>query len=163
MPLRRHHAAAMVLRSCYARSSSSFTSYCHAREEERDRAERDVRRKKGFTLPTVPPSPREGRRRCARHRRPRRAVVEPTKQKSIAAIHATIAVREASMAVAIEFTSERRKLQVRVKGVTPPFLTAQPSPHLVVARVATAACHCGFSPLRRSLAYVAAFRARFTD
>ncbi|XP_020972571.1 uncharacterized protein LOC110269221 [Arachis ipaensis] len=69
MPPRRHHAAATVLKSCYARSPGPFTSLCHARAEERDRAERerDARRKKGFTLPTMPPPPREGR-----HRRPRR-------------------------------------------------------------------------------------------
>ncbi|XP_057757005.1 uncharacterized protein LOC130976221 [Arachis stenosperma] len=109
---------------------------------------------------------RAARRRIAppsRSRRPRRAAVEPTEQKSIAAVRASIAVREASMAVAVELTSERRELQVRGKGVAPPFFTAQQPPcRRVPPPLLTAACHRRCSPPRRSLAYAAAFRARFT-
>ncbi|XP_072091820.1 uncharacterized protein [Arachis hypogaea] len=64
MPPRRHHAAATVPRSCYARSPGSLTTRCHARAEERDRAERETRGGR-----------RDSRCQLCRHRRGRVAVV----------------------------------------------------------------------------------------
>ncbi|XP_072088864.1 uncharacterized protein [Arachis hypogaea] len=88
----------------------------------------------------------------SRRRRPPRTAAEPAEQEPIAAVRASIAVREDSMSVAVELISERKRVAGERKKccATVPYCsaTATPCRHW--------SCHRRFSPPRGSLVYVAA-------
>ncbi|XP_072090490.1 uncharacterized protein [Arachis hypogaea] len=88
----------------------------------------------------------------SRRRHPPRTAAEPAEQEPIATVRTSIAVREASMSVAVELISERK----RVAGEREKCCTAVPYCSATATPCRHRSCHRRFSPPRGSLVYVAA-------
>ncbi|XP_020967558.1 uncharacterized protein LOC107615542 [Arachis ipaensis] len=98
-PRRRRGRGRKLSAPCHRVSSSP--PCCFAVHEESpslvNDKERESREKEWVALPS-------------RRRRPPRAAAEPAEQEPIAAVRASITVREASMSVAVELISERKRV-----------------------------------------------------